>query len=127
MILAINDSSDVPIYVQIRNQIIQGISDGRLPPGEQLPTVRALAMEMGINTMTVSRAYQMLKQEGYILTERRSGARVRADFPKSGSLSAQNLALLAQIICEARINGLPKETFLETCSQLYDKEVSSNE
>lgn len=127
MILAINDSSDVPIYLQIRNQIIQGISDGRLPPGEQLPTVRALAMEMGINTMTVSRAYQMLKQEGYILTERRSGARVRSDFPKSSSLSAQNLALLTQIICEARINGLSKETFLETCSQLYDKEVTPNE
>ena len=127
MVLVINDSSDVPIYLQIRNQIIQGISDGRLPPGEQLPTVRALAMEMGINTMTVSRAYQMLKQEGYILTERRSGARVRDNFPKNGRLSAENLALLTQIICEAKINGLTKETLLETCSQLYDKEVSSNE
>ncbi len=127
MVLVINDSSDVPIYLQIRNQIIQGISDGRLPPGEQLPTVRALAMEMGINTMTVSRAYQMLKQEGYILTERRSGARVRDNFPKNCRLSAENLALLTQIICEAKINGLAKETFLETCSQLYDKEVSSNE
>lgn len=127
MILAINDSSDVPIYLQIRNQIIQGISDGRLPPGEQLPTVRALAMEMGINTMTVSRAYQMLKQEGYILTERRSGARVRDSFPQRNCLSAENLALLTQIICEARINGLTKEPFLEICSKLYDKEVTPNE
>ena len=43
MILKLNMSSETPIYVQLRNQIVLGISDGRLAPGEQLPTVRALA------------------------------------------------------------------------------------
>ena len=53
MIIKINDMSDIPIYQQIRNQIIAGISDGQLEPGEQLPTVRGLATEIGINSMTV--------------------------------------------------------------------------
>ena len=65
MVIKIDDYSDVPIYMQIRNQIVMGISSGELSPGEQLPTVRALALEMGINTMTVSKTYQILKNEGY--------------------------------------------------------------
>ena len=59
MIIAINEYSDIPIYMQIRNQIVLGISDGRLSPGEQLPTVRGLAAEMGVNSMTVNKAYQL--------------------------------------------------------------------
>ena len=66
MIIRIDEYSDVPIYMQIRNQIVMGISSGELKPGEQLPTVRALALEIGINTMTVSKTYQLLKSEGYI-------------------------------------------------------------
>ncbi len=74
MLLTFDFSSDTPLYIQLRNQIIIGIADGRLISGEKLPTVRALAEESGINTMTVSKAYQLLKQEGYITTDRRSGA-----------------------------------------------------
>ena len=62
MIIRIDELSDVPIYQQIRNQIVMGISDGSLAAGEQLPTVRSLAVEIGINTMTVSKAYQLLKE-----------------------------------------------------------------
>lgn len=51
MVISINDASEIPIYQQIRNQIVLGISDGRLAPGEQLPTVRALAEEIGINQL----------------------------------------------------------------------------
>lgn len=44
MIIRIDEYSDVPIYMQIRNQIVMGISSGELKGGEQLPTVRALAL-----------------------------------------------------------------------------------
>ena len=47
MIIKINEYSDVPIYLQIRNQIVMGISSGELAAGEQLPTVRALSMAAG--------------------------------------------------------------------------------
>ena len=49
MILNFDFHSDVPIFMQIRNQIVIGIAEGKLKPGEQLPTIRALADESGIN------------------------------------------------------------------------------
>lgn len=119
MVLAIDDSSDTPIYQQLRNQIVVGISDGRLKPGEHLPTVRALAEEIGVNAMTVNRAYQVLKQEGYIETDRRNGARVRREFVESGKLSIEAEETLKRIISEARIARMSEEAFLTVCRRYF--------
>lgn len=119
MIIAIDDGSDIPIYQQIRNQIVLGISDGRLTPGEQLPTVRGLAEEIGINTMTVNKAYQLLKQEGYIMTDRRNGARIRESFAEQKRLSAEAKQTLERIISEAKIAGMTEEEFLDICRRCY--------
>ncbi len=72
MIIALDFQSNIPIYIQLRNQIVVGIAEGKLAPGEKLPTIRALADETGINMMTVSKAYQMLEEEVYIGTYRRN-------------------------------------------------------
>ena len=61
MILRIDMASQVPIYVQLRNEIVRGIARGEFAVGESLPTVRQLAADLGVNTMTVSKAYQALK------------------------------------------------------------------
>ena len=119
MIIAINEYSDVPIYMQIRNQIVLGISDGRLAPGEQLPTVRALAEEMGVNSMTVNKAYQLLKQEGYIYTDRRNGAKVRERLEFSAELSTESKEALQCVISEAKIRGISKEEFQKICEEYY--------
>ena len=120
MVISINEASEVPIYQQIRNQIVLGISDGRLKPGEQLPTVRALAGEIGINSMTVNKAYALLKQEGYIYTDRRNGAHVRKEFSEAKELSEKSKELLQQIISEAKICGMTQEEFLHTFNTLYE-------
>lgn len=119
MVIILNDVSDVPVYQQIRNQIVIGISDGRLQPGERLPTVRALAEEIGINSMTVNKAYQLLKQEGYILTDKRNGARVRETFEGGRSLSGESRELLQRIISEAKIGGMSKEEFIRECEKYF--------
>ena len=119
MIIRIDELSDVPIYLQIRNQIIMGISDGTLEAGEQLPTVRALALEMGINTMTVSKAYQLLKTEGYIMTDRKNGARVRMEIEKQGSISETNKSELRRIVSEARLSGVPSQKLLDLVNEYY--------
>ncbi len=121
MIIAIEDASETPIYQQIRNQIVLGISDGRLSYGEQLPTVRGLAEEIGINCMTVNKAYQLLKQEGYIVTDRRNGARVRSDFAESRRLPAEAEETLRRIISEAKIAGMTKEDFCIVCGKYFEK------
>ena len=119
MLLELDFSSDLPIYLQIRNQIVQGISDGRLSPGEQLPTVRGLAEEIGINSMTVSKVYNLLKQEGYIYTDRRSGARVRQEFETNKELSEKSQELLRQIISEAKVSGMTQTEFFDLCKRIY--------
>lgn len=119
MVISINDASEIPIYQQIRNQIVLGISDGRLAPGEQLPTVRALSEEIGINSMTVSKAYTLLKQEGYIYTDRRSGARVRQEFETNKELSEKSRELLRQIISEAKVSGMTQTEFFDLCKHIY--------
>jgi len=119
MVIAINEYSDVPIYVQIRNQIVLGISDGRLSPGEQLPTVRGLAEEIGINSMTVNKAYQMLKQEGYIYTDRRNGAKVRERMELSKELPLETKEILQRVISEAKVRGISKEEFYQLCDTFF--------
>ncbi len=76
MLIKLDMSSDVPIYLQLRNQIILGIGSGSIKIGQRLPTVRALAAEIGINTMTVNKTYAILKREGFIDIDRRHGAKI---------------------------------------------------
>lgn len=119
MVIVLQDGSEVPVFKQIRNQIVMGISDGRLQPGEKLPTVRALAEEIGINSMTVNKAYQLLKQEGYIMTDRRNGVRVREKFALTPGLSAENEEKLYQLISEARISGMSREDFIKVVDKYF--------
>lgn len=119
MILRIEEGIDIPIYQQIRNQIVYGISSGELAAGEQLPTVRALAAEIGVNVMTVSKAYQTLKAEGYIVTERKRGARVREKMTESKRLSLVNRRELERIISEARLSGMKRMDFIQVVDQIY--------
>ena len=123
MVIKIDEYSDVPIYMQIRNQIVMGISSGELKAGEQLPTVRALALEIGINTMTVSKTYQMLKNEGYIMTDRKNGARVRQQIEKTGVISEENKKELRRIVSEARISGVSRKDLQKLVDDYYSGNV----
>lgn len=120
MIIRIDELSDVPIYQQLRNQIVMGISSGELKSGEQLPTVRNLALEMGINTMTISKAYQLLKTEGYIMTDRKNGARIRTEIKKEASISDANKSELKRIVSEARISGVEKQELLDLVEKYWE-------
>jgi len=121
MLMELDFSTDVPIYLQIRNQVVMGIADGRLNAGEKLPTIRALAVETGINMMTVSKAYALLKQEGYIQTDRRSGAVVCGEISSRGLLSPKVQQSLKLLTAEAVLAGLSRQDFLELCTQIYDE------
>ena len=79
MIIEIDFQSDEAFYMQLRNQIILGIATRTLQEGDTLPSVRALADEVGINMHTVNKAYAVLKQEGFIRLDRRRGAVISVD------------------------------------------------
>src|SRR5271166_485006 len=69
----LDPKSGVPIYRQIQDQIRYGIGSGKLRPGEQLPTVRALAVDLSVNPNTVIKAYTELERLGVLTTEQGSG------------------------------------------------------
>lgn len=71
--LQINFRSGLPIYTQIVNQMQSQIASGILQPGDQLPTVRALAEELRVNFNTVARAYRLLDEERIISTQQGRG------------------------------------------------------
>ncbi len=124
MILNFDFASNVPLYMQLRNQVVIGIAEGKLQPGEKLPTIRALAEESGINMMTVSKAYQLLKQEGYILTDRRSGAVVAPREDAAGAAaSAETVEALRLHLSELRLSGMNREDVLNLCERLFDEGV----
>ena len=76
MIVKVDKMGQVPIYQQIRNQIVAAIATGEMCPGDQLPSVRSLASDLGINLHTVNKAYAILRDEGYVLMRGRAGAMV---------------------------------------------------
>jgi DNA-binding transcriptional regulator YhcF (GntR family) len=119
MLLTFDFSGSVPLYLQLRNQIVVGIAEGKLRPGEKLPTIRALAEESGINMMTVSKAYQILKQEGYIATDRRHGATVAAG--KVVDAGPDTIRELRLRLSELRLSGMSKADILALCEKLYEE------
>lgn len=120
MLLHLNFNSEIPIYQQIRNQVVVGIVEGKLKPGMRLPTVRDLAEESGINMMTVSKAYQLLKQEGYVKTERRLGSVISV--PDKTEPDEELLEKLRICLSELVLTGMKKEEIMELCAKLLNFE-----
>lgn|SRR5574341_1068213 len=97
--------SGLPIYIQIMNQIEQQVSGGRLEPGNQLPTVRALAADLRVNFNTVARAYRLLDEAGVISTQQGRGTYIMEKPPPGVEkrLRRETLQVLArQYIGEAK-------------------------
>lgn len=69
----VDPSSGVPIYLQVVNQVKRAVASGLLDKGDQLPSVRELAMELTVNPNTVAKAYQELERDGTIQTVRGVG------------------------------------------------------
>ena len=84
----LDSNSSVPIWLQLKNRFIYLITSGYYLPGDQLPTVRGLAADVEINYNTVSKVYQSLEEDGYIVSKRRLGAFV-ADVSDKPGVSAE--------------------------------------
>ena len=125
MIIKINMKSETPIYLQLRNEIVKGIGKGEFEIGESLPTVRQMAAELGVNTMTVSKAYQLLKSEGFIETDRRKGTIVcnpQSDENKLDGEFQEKLADELELLsAEASIRGMEQEDFMELCRKAFQR------
>lgn len=119
MLIQLDFGSSIPIYVQLRNQIVTGIGRGELKEGERLPTVRQLAQDAGVNTMTVNKTYQLLKAEGFITVDRRRGTTVAPVQQWNERYREKLAAELELLSAEARMKGMAQEDFLALCRQIF--------
>jgi GntR family transcriptional regulator len=78
----LSSSSGVPYYRQIVNQVILGVANGVLEPGEQLPTVRQLAVSLQINLNTIAKAYNELELRGVVNTQQGTGTFISETRPE---------------------------------------------
>lgn len=100
----IDSESDQPIYSQIRDGIVREIARGGLREGDPLPSVRTLGQDLGVNPMTVNKAYGILKEEGFIVIDRRLGAKVSVD---NRPQALEDLRVrMEKLLIEARARGL---------------------
>jgi GntR family transcriptional regulator len=93
MNLELDFRSGIPIYLQVVERIKERIAAGRLTPGDQLPTVRSLALELRVNFNTVARAYRILDEVGIISTQQGRGTYVMNSPPPEVSEKIRQNAL----------------------------------
>jgi GntR family transcriptional regulator len=102
------EANGVPIYVQLRDQMLSAIGEGRLDPGEQMPTMRQVAVALKVDLNTVRHAYGELERLGAIVILRAKGTYVAdrppAADPDDRDLLIEELALRA--IAEAQTHGI---------------------
>jgi GntR family transcriptional regulator len=107
--------SEVPIYQQIRDQIVTAIATGELTAETPLPSTRQLGSDLAVNFHTVNKAYDLLRHEGFIRVNRKSGAVVRRDRasgpPEPGVADAWQ-ERLAIMLAEAVAHGLDRDEVL---------------
>ena len=119
MTFSFDSNSAAPLFRQLANQVIRAIAYRELMPGDHLPTIRKLAEEYELNMMTVSKAYQMLASEGYIITDRRSGA-VVAERRKTeqNCISRERMEELELHMAELKLHGIDDGEILVLCRQI---------
>lgn len=122
MILDLDFNSDIPIYSQIREQIIKSIASGDLKINESLPSVRNMAEEIGVNLHTVNKSYNLLKDEGYINIDRRKGAIVNnLPLDKNSNNTNKIESMLDLLVAQSYLLGISREEFLNYSNKLFDK------
>ena len=119
----LDPASGVPFYRQVIDQILAGIGTGALRPGEQLPTVRALAVELKVNLNTIAKAYRELEIRGVLHTQQGSGTYVAPVRVERDEVERrrQIVQVVDEFLARAAAAGLPTEEVLaELASRLAE-------
>lgn len=126
MILQVNSQSEIPIYMQLHDQIILGIASKQILPGEVMPSVRRLAADLGINLHTVNKVYSILCNEDYLVMDRRKGAIAKIP-ERNEDFSLMLEQKLEFVSAEARCRGISEDEFIAVCLKQYRKSGESEE
>ena len=112
------------MYRQIMDQVLGGISTGSLKAGDQLPTVRQLAVDLAINPNTVVRAYRELEIRGVLATQQGTGTFITDKQPEKNHLERQRRVtqLVGELLAKAGAEGITIEELLDYFSELKNEQ-----
>jgi GntR family transcriptional regulator len=122
--LGLDMSTGIPAYRQIIDAVLGGIASGTLQPGEQLPTVRQLAVDLSINPNTVVRAYRELEIRGILSTQQGMGTfitnkKVKADDAQRQRRIAQ---FIRDLLARAGAEGISLEDLVQHLEELQEEQ-----
>jgi GntR family transcriptional regulator len=108
--LSLDNSSGIPLWLQLRNRLIYLITSGHFRKGDRLPTVRNLAVELGINFNTVSKVYRDIERDGYIASRQGAGTFVSDEYTRREGVAVTETDLVIdEFIRECLEIGVPKD------------------
>jgi len=115
--------SGVPVYRQIIDQVRGGIASGSLVPGDQLPTVRQLAVDLTINPNTVTRAYRELELGGLLASHQGTGTFISAQKIKRGDAERERQLeqIVGDSVARAGAAGFTVEDLIEQLGGLLSE------
>ncbi|MCA8993033.1 MAG: GntR family transcriptional regulator [Planctomycetaceae bacterium] len=117
---AVHPSSGVPIYRQLIEQVLALIVSGQVKPGDMLPSVREMGSALGVNMMTVSKAYARLEADGVVERARGRGMLIAEQTPQGSVASrlAEFQPVLEQAVIRGRQLGLSDRQIKEMLQEL---------
>lgn len=118
-LISLNPGDPTPIYAQIERGIRAAVATGRLSPGDQLPTVRQLAVDLRVNANTVARVYLELERAGLVETRRGVGTFVTAKSPEPTRPRRGDLrTLVTHLVAEAAARGFTVDELVQQLEAL---------
>ncbi len=116
--------SGVPVYRQIMDQVLAGIAAGRLTAGNQLPTVRQLAVDLSINPNTVIRAYRELEIRGFLDTHQGSGTFVGIQRVEQDDAERQRKldGIVSDVVARAGAEGFTAQQVIERLQDMLSEQ-----
>lgn len=124
MNIHLSNTSQEPIYLQIKNQVKQSILRDELKEGDSLPSMRSLAKDLRISVITTKRAYEELERDGYIISVVGKGSFVAGQ--STAMIHEKRLKMveeeLAAIVKESKNLNIPYQQLEELLKMLYEGE-----
>lgn len=118
----IDENSGIPVWIQVRRRLVYLIISGHYTSGEQLPTVRELAVQLDINYNTVNKVYQDLERDGFIVTKRGKGTFVTEQDAMTLLDIDNKIELLADnLVREAFDFGMEGDEIVQTVKERIDQ------
>ena len=111
--------SGVPVYRQLIDQVMAGVASGALAPGDQLPTVRQVAVDLAINLNTVARAYRELEIRGFLETQQGTGTFISNQKVKRDEMERRRQLeqLVSEFVARAGSSGITLEELMDALQE----------